>query len=245
MTQVYVPAGKFWMGSQPGDLGADVDEFPQHEVFLDAFWIDQTEVTNAMFAMFLNEEGNQMEGRVYWFESVDPEAPLFQEEGVWMPKEGLAAYPLVEVNWYGARAYCTWAGKRLPTEAEWEKAARGTDRRSYPWGEELDCSLALVANCKKNKPVPVGSYPGGASPYDALEMAGNVWEWVADRYLVDYYANSPSQNPTGPSDGEFFVLRGGSFFQNWKHARTMDRRHNGPGNTKFDYGFRCVTDEIP
>ncbi|HBY09450.1 MAG TPA: hypothetical protein DEH22_17335 [Chloroflexi bacterium] len=235
----YVPAGEFLMGSTDQSLGSDYDEKPQHPVFLDAFWIDQTEVTNAMFAVFLNEMGNQVEGHAAWLDTIDEDVLLAQIDGIWQPKKETSDFPAVEVTWYGARAYCDWAGRRLPTEAEWEKAARGTDARSYPWGEEQDCSKAQVANCHSVL-TDVGSKPSGMSPYGIFDMAGSVWEWVADWYAEDYYAISPANNPTGPEDGSARALRGGSYDYNWKHARTADRRLNGPANSMNDYGFRCV-----
>ena len=235
----YVPAGEFLMGSTDQSLGADYDEKPQHSVYLDAFWIDQTEVTNAMYAVFLNEMGNQVEERATWLDAADEDVLLVELDGHWQPKSGADNFPVVEVTWYGAQAYCQWVGRRLPTEAEWEKAARGTDARSYPWGEEQDCSKAQVANCHSIL-TDVGSKPGGSSPYGIFDMSGSVWEWVADWYAEDYYAHSPASNPSGPTEGMARALRGGSYDYNWKHARTADRRLNGPANSMNDYGFRCV-----
>jgi len=235
----FVPVGEFIMGSTDQSLGSDYDEKPQHTVYLDAFWIDQTEVTNGMYADFLNEMGNQTEGRATWLDASDEDVLLLQADGIWQPRDGTADFPVVEVTWYGAQAYCDWAGRRLPTEAEWEKAARGTDARSYPWGEEQDCSKAQVANCHSVLS-KVGSKPDGQSPYGIYDMSGSVWEWVADWYGEDYYAQSPVENPTGPMEGLARGLRGGSYDYNWKHARTADRRLNGPANSMNDYGFRCV-----
>jgi formylglycine-generating enzyme required for sulfatase activity len=242
---VYVPAGDFLMGSQQDDPGMDVDELPQHSVYLDPFWIDQVEVTNAMFVEFLNEMGNQLEGRLPWLDAVDEDVQIFQVDGIWKPLNSLQDYPVVEVTWFGASAYCHWAGKRLPTEAEWEKAARGAQARTYPWGEDIDCQHANYANCGRQKAVPVGSLPEGVSPYGALEMAANLWEWVSDWYAPDYYANSPVDNPVGPENGQFRVLRGGSFGHDWKHARSANRRNNAPTNSQHDYGFRCAMSTMP
>ncbi|HIE56977.1 MAG TPA: hypothetical protein EYP88_01915, partial [Anaerolineales bacterium] len=227
MLLVYAPAGEFFIGSKPQASGADYDEMPRHPVYLDAFWIYKTTVTNAMYADFLNEMGNQVEGRATWLNAASPNVLLYQSaDGVWHPREGYENHPAVEVTWYGANAYCQWAGLRLPTEAEWEKAARGTDGRRFPWGDEIDCEHAQYANCRGGLQ-PVGSKPAGASPYGALDMAGNVWEWVADWYADDYYANSPYENPPGPESGRTRVLRGGSWDYNWKHQLSADRRHNG------------------
>jgi formylglycine-generating enzyme required for sulfatase activity len=235
----YIPAGEFTMGSTDTSLGADYDEKPQHTVYLDAFWIDETEITNAMYATFLNEMGNQTEGRATWLDAADEDVLLVERDGRWQPKPGADDFPVVEVTWYGASAYCEWAGRRLPSEAEWEKAARGTDARSYPWGEEQDCANAQVANCRSVL-TDVRSKPGGVGPYGVFDLSGSVWEWVADWYAEDYYAQSSASNPTGPSEGLARVLRGGSYDYNWKHARTADRRLNGPANSMNDYGFRCV-----
>jgi formylglycine-generating enzyme required for sulfatase activity len=191
MVMVSVPAGEFEMGSESGDS----DESPVHSVYLDAFWIDQTEVTNAMFAAFLNEQGNQSEGGTTWLDADIADALIEQSGGQWAPKDGFGDHPVVEVTWYGVRAYCQWAGRRLPTEAEWEKAARGEDSRTYPWGEYFDCQkgnfddeiildIYVVPGGEGcdgyEHTAPVGSFPDGASPYGALDMAGNTWEWVAD-----------------------------------------------------------------
>jgi formylglycine-generating enzyme required for sulfatase activity len=196
MVMVNVPEGSFLMGSTSDDSYADADEFPQHKVYLNEFWIDRTEVTNAMFASFLNEEGNQSEGEETWLDVGGENVRIEKVSGEWRAVSGYVDHPVVGVTWYGARAYCGWAGRRLPSEAEWEKAARGTDGGMYPWGDDFDSSLANVDDKKVgefytmtcsplgcdgyDRTAPVGSFPGGASPYGALDMAGNVWEWVAD-----------------------------------------------------------------
>jgi len=158
MPLVYVPSGKFTMGSE-----TYADEKPQRMLNLEAYWIDQTEVTNAMYARCVAAGGCKTTEN-------DPSK-----------KSGYEKIPVETEGWEQAQAYCSWAGRRLPTETEWEKAARGTDGRTYPWGEEIDCSKANYAKCK-DEVQPVGSYPKGASQYGALDMAGNRWEWVADVY---------------------------------------------------------------
>ncbi len=242
MEQVFIPGGSFYMGSTFEDSHADTDEFPLHVVNLDGFWMDLNEVTNTMYILFLNDLGNQIEERAYWLDAADEDAQVFYWEGEWWVKEGFETNPVVEVTWFGANAYCRWAGRRLPSEAEWERAARGDDTRRYPPGERIDCTSANTIECKRNLAVPVGSLPGGASPYGVLEMAGNMWEWVADWYGVDYYAAASTLNPVGPVEGEYRVLRGGSFAQDRVHARAANRRHNAPGNSQHDYGFRCAQD---
>lgn len=237
---VYVPEGEFRMGSNPEDSGMDLDETPQHPVYLSAFWMDQTEVTNAAFVLFLNASGNQIEGGSPWLHSEEGKASIWKGKDGWQVQNGKEQNPVGGVTWYGARAYCTWASKRLPSEAEWEKAARGTDGRTYPWGNKINCTMALYNDCGKYQVAKVDQYLEGGSPYGILGMAGSMWEWVADRYSNEYYAHSPKENPSGPTEGDYFVLRGGSYLYDWKHVRSANRRHNAPYNSKADYGFRCA-----
>jgi formylglycine-generating enzyme required for sulfatase activity len=246
MPLVYVPAGEFLMGSTDQDPGADSDEKPQHEVYLDAFWIGQTEVTNVMFAAFLSDLGNQVEEKATWLNAAASDVQIVQnQDGAWQPEPGLEAHPVTFMTWYGARAYCDWAGGRLPTEAEWEKAARGSDGRIFPWGDDMDCSRANIIDCRSGGSLPVGSKPGGTSLCNALDMTGNVWEWVADWHAANYYVNSPNENPIGPESGLARVVRGGSWLFDAKHARSANRRSDGPLITKPDYGFRCVFPDSP
>lgn len=240
--QVLVPAGPFLMGS---DAGED-DAAPARIVTLDAFWIDKTEVTNAQYAAFLNEQGNQVEGGVTWVDFSDEQVLLTTDGSLFRPKDGYADHPVVEVSWYGAQAYCRRVGRRLPTEAEWEKAARGEDGRTYPWGEEPPACAA--ANFWEqpdgciSRTTPVGSYPDGVSPYGALDMAGNVWEWVEDWYDPTYYSTAAGDNPTGPQSGESRVQRGGSYFDPGRTVRTFHRFRGWPINLYRNVGFRCAAD---
>lgn len=234
---LYIPAGEFEMGSKDGE----VDEKPVHTVNLNAFWIDKTEVTNAMFAVFLNEMGNQSESRSTWLVP-SSKNPLDEDaDGKWNPKSGYEQHPVVEVSWYGAQAFCEWAGGRLPTEAEWEKAARGTDGRTYPWGEVLDCDKAHYSSCW-GEIIPVGSLADGDSPYGAADMAGNVWEWVADWYVYDYYSTLSLDNPLGPSSGLLRVRRGGSRFNKSWNIRAANRDGYDPSKVDVYLGFRCAMD---
>ena len=259
MVQVYVPAGEFTMGSEDGDY----DEKPVHTVYLDAYWLDQTEVSNAQFAQFVAATGHQttaeQEGGGYTYTTdgwnYTPGANWQRPQGPGSNLNGLDNHPVVLVSWPDATAYCEWAGRRLPTEAEWEKAARGTDERVYPWGNTFDGNR--LNYCDANCPfdtwkdgnvddgyqftAPVGSYPSGASPYGALDMAGNVWEWVADWYDERYYARSPARNPTGPTSGDFMVLRGGSWRDNRYNLRCATRGGNAPDVRFHDFGFRCAS----
>ena len=246
MVMVYIPPGEFQMGSPETDLGADYDEKPAHNVYLDAYWIDQTVVTNAMYAVFLDEMDNQIEKHSPWLDAGDDDVLIFEVDGRWMPLQGYADYPVIEVTWFGAQTYCEWAGRRLPTEAEWEKAARAGSNESvsmriYPWGDDIDCDKAQCANCNDTL-APANSNPLGASFFGVLGLSGNTWEWTADWYAEDFYAISPHSNPSGPQDGVTRVLRGGSWEYDWKHLRAANRRHNGPVVSMHDYGFRCVFD---
>jgi formylglycine-generating enzyme required for sulfatase activity len=222
---VFVPAGDFTMGfEQGGD-----DEKPAHQVYLDAFWIDQHEVTNAQYKQCV-EVGK--------CQSPSEKSSNTREE--YYGNTQFEDYPVIYVSWDDARAYCEWAGKRLPTEAEWEKAARGTNGRIYPWGNEFDQSR-VNNNEVVGDTTEVGRYPNGASPYGALDMAGSVWEWVNDWYDKDYYPNSPRANPTGATSGSYRVLRGGSWGNNPYNARPAMRDYLIHPSTRNPYiGFRCA-----
>jgi formylglycine-generating enzyme required for sulfatase activity len=237
MMMVYVPAGEFEMGST--ELYDELyDEQPVHTVALDGFWIDQTEVTNGQFAAFLNEQGNQTEGGVTWLDLEDEECLIERVGSEYRPKSGYADHPVIEVSWYGAAAYCDWAGGRLPTEAEWEYAARGTDGRKYPWGDSApDCDKANYYGCV-SLTTAVGSYPAGASWCDALDMAGNAWEWVADWYGC--YPSGRQVNPSGRPSGEVRVLRGGSWVVVPDNGRCAARGWSLPDASINDFGFRCA-----
>jgi formylglycine-generating enzyme required for sulfatase activity len=243
MVMVYVPEGEFTMGSTEGFS----DEEPMHTVYLDAYWIDRTEVTNAMYAVFLNEMGNQSEGGTTWLDARDGDVKIGQSGGTWQTMSGFTNHPVTEVSWYGAQAYCAWADdSRLPTEAEWEKAARGTDGRTYPWGNESPtCSLVnFFFGCGHNTS-EVDSHLAGASPYGVYALAGNVREWVADWYGETYYNVSPSKNPQGPANGDYRVLRGGAWNGDENITRSANRNWNYPDKTFYHVGFRCAQSDTP
>lgn len=265
MMMVYVPQAEFSMGSEDGDP----NEKPPHNVSLDDYWIDQTEVTNAMFQAFVTATGYRTsaedigQSRAYQPGEYTPSAEKWILVGGanWMhPQgpdssiEGLENHPVVQVSWNDAAAYCQWAGARLPTEAEWELAARGTDGRVYPWGNgwptgELlnfgDINLDAIwsekgVNDGYKFTSPVGNYPAGASPYGALDMAGNVSEWVADKYGFDYYSSSPLSNPTGPDSGILHSIRSGHWSFTDDGVRSTARL-SGQTTYSIDYlGFRCA-----
>jgi len=220
MVMVYVPEGIFSMGSNIYE-----DEQPAHTVNLDAFWIDRTEVTNAMYAKCVQEGGclppgsNKSNSRASYYENSQYED-----------------FPVIYVSWYNADAYCRWAERRLPTEAEWEKAARGTDERIYPWGKSFDCYLANYGICVGDTSA-VGSYPAGASPYGALDMAGNVWEWVSSLYMsYPYRANDGREDLT---EGIAHIIRGGSWNNGGAYIRSANRSYTNPYVSSELIGFRC------
>jgi serine/threonine-protein kinase len=253
MVMVHVPGGTFQMGSDESDLDAWDDQFPQHSVTLDGFWIDQTEVTNAQFATFLSNQGNQAEGGLTWLDQEDEDCLIEQSGGEFRPKGGYGDHPVTQVSWHGAEAYCEWVGARLPTEAEWEYAARGSGGLIYPWGDDFDCSrgnfddetswdvhVAGYEGCDGyERTAPVGSFPTGMSWCNALDMAGNVWEWVADWY--GGYPSEAQTNPAGPPDGDGKVLRGGGWTGHSLWVRAAYRgRNTAPDPRSFDAGFRCA-----
>jgi formylglycine-generating enzyme required for sulfatase activity len=257
MVMVYVPAGEFLMGSPEG-VGSK-DEQPQHTVYLDAFWIDQTEITNDMFNAFVAATGYVTEAEKAGISAEIVGANRLHPQGPESDLTGREKHPTVHMSWYDAKTYCEWVGRRLPTEAEWEKAARGTDGRTYPWGEaKPDGTLADFADSNTDLywadrtvndgykvTAPVDSYPAGASVYGALDMAGNAWEWVSDWYSESYYLTSPSINPTGPETGIGRVLKGGSWFSNASNIRSARRLMDDPALGFCNGSFRCVLSATP
>jgi eukaryotic-like serine/threonine-protein kinase len=228
MVMVFVPAGEFKMGSPDADPLASADEKPQHTVALDAYWIDQTEVTNSMYARCMAAGACRPPDKVSSYTHPSYYGnPTFDD------------YPVISVSWYAAQAYCAWREARLPTEAEWEKAARGTDARIYPWGKGLECNKANYDDCIGDT-TQVGSYPAFASPYGLLDMVGNVWEWVADGYAATYYRVSPSINPTGPASAMYRSTRGGGWNSNGDLISATDRDWFNPSDSRSILGFRCA-----
>jgi formylglycine-generating enzyme required for sulfatase activity len=265
MVMVYVPEAEFIMGDKEGFK----NEKPEHEVALDDYFIDQTEVTNAMFKAFITETGYKTDAELFGESLVYQPGEFVVAADKWKKERGVdwlhpfgsgtsisgyENHPVVQVSWNDATAYCAWAGARLPTEAEWELAARSPDGRTYPWGEgslngmlanfadiHLDAIWALKSADDGYKfTAPVGTYPLGVSPYGALDMAGNVSEWVLDIYGYDYYSKSDASNPTGPGTGGTHVVRGGQWRYTGEGLRTTAREGQ---LTKYsiDYlGFRCA-----
>ncbi len=226
-TMLCVPAGDFLMGSDSSE--AWENESPVHNVYLDAFWIDKTEVTNAMYARCV-AAGVCREP--YQFSSKTRDSYFNHSD--------YANYPVIFIDMNDAQDYCNWVGGRLPTEAEWEKAARGTDGRTYPWGNSNLDRNHTNYNENEGDTTAVGSYPSGASPYGALDMLGNVWEWTSDWLSDDYYSLSPRSNPAGPASGEYIVWRGGSFGSVARVVRVSNRYGGSINYRKDSLGFRCV-----
>ena len=240
---IRISAGPFAMGvviENERNWG-DTDEEPVHEVHLSEYFIDRYEVTAKDFADFLNAHPNEAERYI----ETGPAVTIENNEGVYRARPGLEKHPANRISWYGADAYCRWQSKRLPTEAEWEKAARGTDQRIFPWGDEFPHNDFVTFRRKFSKygfdaMKPVDALPGGQSPYGAYHMAGNVWEWVADWYEDSYYDDSPAKDPQGPTAGISRVLRGGNWYYKAYYMRTTYRFNERPEAFKIWQGFRCA-----
>lgn len=219
ISMVLVPAGEFTMGSNTNQAAA----VPAHTVYLGDYYIDQYEVTNELYLACVEAGGCPTGG------SSRLRNPTY------------VGHPVMDVTWYEAQNYCEWRGASLPTEAQWEKAARGTDERTFPWGNEpVTCELARYGDCGWFT-VPVGQHPLGVSPYGAFDMAGNAWEWTHDWYEQDYYSVSPLENPTGPErETGWKSTRGGAWFYDAR-LQTSIWRNQAPPTAAYSYlGFRCA-----
>ena len=271
MAEVNVPAGPFLLGSPDADRAARADEKPQLSVTLDGFWIDRTEVTVGQFQTFVAASGYRTDAERGCCSGnyAQPGGVVFSPDSIfvnnasWLLPEGggapgaVANRPVVQVSWNDAVGYCKWAGRRLPTEAEWEKAARGTDGWIYPWGNEFDGRR--LNYCDKNCPAPwrsntddtfartgpVGVFVTGASPFDVLDMAGNAREWVNDFYDFRGYRGVPTANPPGLESGLTRVLRGGSWIDPADRVRAAARDSNVPDGRDNLSGFRCAVTQLP
>jgi len=219
---VRIPSGGFPMGSPEGR--GEPNERPQHKVHVSAFLIDKTEVTWRQMRRFHQATGHPL-----------PKAPISGSPD---------HYPASNILWDEAGAYCRWVGGRLPTEAEWEKAARGTDGREYPWGDRFEADRCNTISGGLHRVEDVGSYPGCLSPYGVLDLAGGMWEWCADWYAEDYYARSPAADPPGPETGTLRVTRGGAWMSQPTWVRSAYRARGVASSGNVDYGFRCAQ-EVP
>ena len=255
---VAVPAGPFWMGC---DVGVEPDceaaEGPRHQVEVPAFRIDRTEVTAEAFAAFLTRQGDDCGGEDC-YDAVFGEPPVEASgDGAWAARAGLGQRPMAEVTWYGADAYCRWRGQALCAEAQWEKAARGGCELAdgdcaawaprFPWGDdEASCAVAHMSageyGCGTDGPSDVGAYPAGASPYGALDLAGNVWEWVQDSWH-EGYADAPTDGSAWQGGTSLRVVRGGGFKSAGFFLRTSHRWNGGAGDSVDQRGFRCCRAE--
>ena len=225
MQQVYIPEGIFIMGN---NRNPSANEYPEHKVYLDAFWMDKVEVTNAMYLKCL--QANICT------------APV--SDNIYYNKWIYRDHPMVYVTWDQANTYCAWANRRLPTEAEWEKAARGTDQRIYPWGNDVPTPrLANFSDTLIHESVSSFRYPLGASPYGVLNMAGNVREWIADWFDPTYYLHSPAANPKGPETGFERSLRSASYNEDGREIMITNRFRHEPQSAGLSRGFRCAEEK--
>ena len=225
INMVQVPAGEFLRGRD----NATDDEAPAKQVYLETFWIDRNEVTNAEFKAFCDSTNRLLPNNPMWDNNYVLDNP---------------GRPVVNITWRQANEYCKWKGKSLPTEAQWEKAARGTEGLLYPWGNEYaDDHANIHGTDDYRRTSPVGNFPLGASPYGANDMSGNVWEWCVDWYQEFYYAEAPLRNPPGPSEKSAWrVVRGGGFSSPPDDAVTTNRSKNKPKMPLHHIGCRCVWD---
>lgn len=234
---VSIPAGPYIMGSDHGPE----DERPAHEVTLAAYAIERLPVTNAQFAEFLNAIGAAPGASVRIYDFDDPDARIHRRGNRWTADPGYERHPAIEVTWAGALAYCRHYGKRLPTEAEWEKAARGTDGRRYPWGSEPPERTRAQFAARWNETAPVDAFPAGASPYGVLGMAGNAWEWVSSAYRPYPYRADDGREDLQP--GPVRGTRGGAHASGPGEITTTHRgRHvsRNPASGHHNIAFRCA-----
>lgn len=243
LSMVEIPSRVFKMGAEIENdkEWGDTDEEPVHEVFLSSYYIDRYEISAAQFAEFLNE--NPEDAGLYI--ELTPTVTIHKVEGRFQPRPGLENYPVNRVSWYGADAYCRKNGKRLPTEAEWEFAARGTDGRTFPWGNEAPDNTRATYKRKFAElgfkvMEPVDGLKKGRSPFGLHHMAGNVWEWVADWYDEGNYDDALVKDPLGPESGTTKVLRGGNWYYKAYYMRTTYRFNEKPDIFNIWQGFRCA-----
>lgn len=237
---VLIPATRYTMGCDPehnNGYSCPTDELPQHEVSLSEFAIDIYEVTNAQYAECVAADGCSF-----------PVATASQAREDYFSNAEYANFPMINVNWEEAQAYCTWAGKRLPTEAEWELAARGSTPKAFSWGDDApDCTKANIYHNDSmsacvGDTVAVGSYPEAVSEFGVMDMTGNVWEWVADNYIEGFYGVSPSENPLAEEASQIHTVRGGGWASNWLAVRITSRAFDLSVYSGLDLGFRCAID---
>ena len=238
---IIIPKGDFMMGDN--SKYSLINQKPIHKVNLREYYIDKTEVTVAQFEEFIQDNGYKT--KKFWtkngWEFIQmtkdwEKMPLsINRSGFDNPNQ-----PVSGITWYEADAYARWCNKRLLTEAEWERAARGTDGRVYPWGNEMDYTKLYYILSGTSRLKNVGSYSAGASPDGILDMSGSLWEWTSDWYEENYYSITPIENPTGPNEGNEKILRGGAWNSDRLQWKSTYRNHERPGIRRFDIGFRCA-----
>jgi formylglycine-generating enzyme required for sulfatase activity len=232
-----IPAGPFLMGRDDGPA----DERPQHRINLPEFLIDRLPVTNSQYAQFLEAKGAQGRAEERWYDIDDNDARIHVRAGKWQADLGFENHPVIETSWFGAVAYCEWSGKRLPTEAEWEKSARGTDGRKFPWGNDPPDRTRAHFSGGWNDLRPVGSFPKGASPFGVLDLAGNGWEWVSSAYLR--YPYNVSDGREDLKRDQVRVTRGGGHDSPAEELTTTHRGGHVSRNFRSGHhniGFRCA-----
>jgi formylglycine-generating enzyme required for sulfatase activity len=260
---VRIPAGAFLRGCSPNDRHCYDNERPESFIHLDAFYVDRMEVTVASYrrcveAGACSDEALDSHAPTTHSDNAPGQGlndstsePAVPDPGCNWPHPGRAEHPINCLSWHQATAFCAWRKKRLPSEAEWEKAARGRTENIYAWGNEPpSCERAVMheggAGCNAGSTAPVGSRAAGKSPYGVLDLTGNVWEWMADWYQDDFYAHSPDENPTGPAAGRFRVVKGGGW-SDWVRGEIdslrISNRYSYAPDLRFVYvGFRCMRD---
>ena len=237
-TMALIAEGYFLMGSNNGPA----DEKPEHRVFVHSFFIDVLPVSNADFAKFLNARGLRNHQGESFYDDDDNDARIHQRDLILQADPGYATHPVNEVSWLGARDYCDWLNKRLPTEAEWEKAARGTDARKYPWGDSKPNNKRALYGAAYNSSAPVDAFPEGASPYGILDLSGNQWEWVSSAYRPYPYRADDGRENQNP--GPIRSTRGGGHDSSEDDITTTQRGRNLSRNPKAGHhniGFRCAS----
>lgn len=241
-TMALISEGPFTMGSNSGPD----DEKPEHTIFLKSFFIDILPISNADFARFLNQQGLQNRQGETFYDDQDSDAKIHRRNSIWQADVASASHPVNEVSWVGARDYCAWLNKRLPTEAEWEKAARGTDGRKYPWGNTAPNTKLALFGAPYNSSAPVDAFPDGVSPYGILDMAGNQWEWVSSIYQpYPYRLEDGRENQNA---GPIRSTRGGGHDSNAQEISVTQRGRLLSRNPKAGHhniGFRCASNQEP
>ena len=228
---IFIPEGPFLMGNDSED--ALNSSRPAHEVTLKGYWIDRYEVTNHQYAKCVATQF-----------CTEPKKRSSATRPDYFGNSEYAAYPVIYVDYYQAAAYCNWAGKRLPTEAEWEKVARGEKGLLYPWGNKLPKELPAQINLfESGDTAPVNAFPEGISPYGIYNMEGNVWEWTADQFDQFYYSKSPARDPQAVTGGNDYVIRGFSWAYPFSRYEITTRNSSYILNSTYDLGFRCAADE--